>query len=766
MELIDGHELKGPLPAETAIEYAKQILDALAAAHSKSITHRDLKPANILVTKQGIKLLDFGLAKQETILKQTDATLTKALTSDGQILGTLQYMSPEQLQAKPADARSDIFAFGCVLYEILSGQKAFQADSAANIIAAIIHQDPAPINTTKTLQRVITKCLAKDPDSRFQTARDLKYNLTLETQPTQIQSKWPYAIAAATLIIGAIVGHQFNRAAPTNHPPIRFQLHPPEGGRFSQIGNPALSPDGRTIAFAANAQGKSGLWLRPLDSTAARFLPGTEAGRFPIWSPDGRSLAYGTRSALMRIEIDGGTPVTISNGSAVPAFWTNDGQIIAGGFSASFLRSLPASGGDSKSFSTPDSTRGERSISHPRPLPGGRFLFHVAADKPENTGIFVASIANPAERTRVLTAAPYAFYAGGHLLWPKGSTLMAQPFDAATLQLSGEPQPIASPLNPTPSPASAGGLLVYRSEETLRKSQLTWFDHAGKASGTLGQLESISWFRLSPDGRRVVATHGNVATRGGLWTSDVDRNAWSRFTFQAEGASVPIWSPDSRQIVFISGQPGNMYSKPANGAGTETRITNSPTRQWPTDWSRDGRFILYYELAPGTQRDLWILPVSPDGKPELAKARPYLNTKANEYVAKFSPEPSPRWVAYRSDESGRDEVYIQAFPDPRGKWQISNGGGGYPEWSPNGRELYYVSLDAKLMAVSLQINADSIQPSAPRELFQLPEDDSGSSPYAVAPDGKRFLVRTTVNQESKPLEVIANWPALLKSVAK
>ena len=421
MELIEGAPLKGPLPIAQAVEYAKQILDALDAAHRKGITHRDLKPANILVTKQGIKLLDFGLAKHNPPLQQTDATLTKGLTGDGQILGTLQYMAPEQLQGKPADARSDIFSFGCVLYEIIGGKKAFHGASSS-VIAAIIERDPAPLEIDKPLDRVIRKCLAKDPDDRFQTARDLKYNLSLALEPHQTQksANWPWtaiAIAAATtLIIGAIGGTLFTRQTPARSTAIRFQLQPPEGGRFSQIGAPALSPDGRTVAFSAMAQGKSGLWLRSLDGTAARYLPGTASALSSIWSPDGRSIAYSTGGALMRVELDGGTPVTIYSATASLGFWTTDGRIVISLFGAPFLRSIPASGGQPQPFTQLDANRGERSHTEPQLLPGGRLLFPISADQPENWGVFASSLTNPSERIRLLPGAAYAFYAAGYLL--------------------------------------------------------------------------------------------------------------------------------------------------------------------------------------------------------------------------------------------------------------------------------------------------------------------------------------------------------------
>ncbi|MSV29890.1 MAG: hypothetical protein EXQ52_14255, partial [Bryobacterales bacterium] len=348
-----------------------------------------------------------------------------------------------------------------------------------------------------------------------------------------------------------------------------------------------------------------------------------------------------------------------------------------------------------------------------------------------------------------------------------GSTLVAQRFDPERLKLSGEPRPIADPvgtggLGGMAAAASSSGLLVHG---RAGGAQLSWLDRAGQAahsgSGALGQPGDYRTFRVSPDGRRVAVDRRSGSVRD-LWMVEVERDAWSRFTFLPGLATYPVWSPDGRQVMFRAGSPLNLYRKEASGAGTEQRVTESVNQQWPTDWSRDGRLVLYHEAAPDTLRDLWVLPVTPDGKPEAgAKARPYLRTRFHEWGGRFSPEPSPRWVAYTSDESGRDEVYVQGFPKPRGKFQISTGGGRYPEWSPDGRELYYVSADNKLMVAGLKLGGDSVTPSTPRELFAVTAGTANVSPYAVAPDGKRFLVQAPAGG-SQPLEVVVNWPALLK----
>ncbi|MGB7721269.1 MAG: protein kinase [Bryobacteraceae bacterium] len=783
MELVEGVPLKGPLPPEKAVEYAGQILDALDAAHRKGITHRDLKPTNILVTKQGIKLLDFGLAKQSGPLKESDATLTDALTGKGQIVGTLQYMAPEQLQGQEADARSDLFSFGCVLYEMLTGKRAFEGESAASVIAAILEREPAPLTFASPLERIVKRSLAKDPDQRFQTARDLKAALTwaMEQPPASAAAKprrrwW----TAATLVIGALLagwGVSRFRQPPAEARPYRLQIDPPEGTRFifgNGVGGLALSPDGRTAAYVASGAGKSGLWLRPLDSATARLIAGTEGAAYPFWSPDGKSVAFFSGGKLRRVDLAGGAPLVICD---VPAprggAWSSDGRIVYGVF-ADGLFQVPASGGTPALLTTLDASRGEGFHRWPQVLPGGRFLYLVQSGKPENTGIYAASFAKPRERVRLLATDTNVLYTPGvegrsYLLWLRGGTLVAQEFHPGTLTLVGEPHPVADPvarmgiLGQMSVAVSAGGLLLYSTANNL--SQFTWLDRTGKPLGVVGEPGEYGQFRLSPDGHRVAAALDEPGSTD-IWLLEVERGVAGRFTSNSVITTYPIWSPNGRTILFSSGAPRNLFCRESSGAGNEQRLSQSPNNQFATDWSRDGRWVLYFEVAPGTQRDLWVLPVGPGGEsaPD-ATPRPYLRTPSNEWWGRFSPEATPRWVAYQSDETGRWEVYIQAFPEPRGATRISTGGGQYPQWGAGGRELFYVSPDNKLMAVSLKVGADAVDPSAPRELFPLPTVEVGWSPYDTAADGQRFLVRATPAQAAQPLTVIVNWPALLKQEA-
>jgi Tol biopolymer transport system component/tRNA A-37 threonylcarbamoyl transferase component Bud32 len=783
MEYVEGQPLKGPLPVEKAVEYARQILDALDAAHRLGIVHRDLKPANILVTKNGVKLLDFRLAKAERA-KATSAleeTVTQTITQEGAIVGTLQYMAPEQLQGKGADARSDLFSFGCVLYEILTGKRAFEGESAPSVIAAVLEREPAPLEVSPPLARVVKCCLAKDPDQRIQTARDVKTVLEWAMEPQAVGAprtsrRWLW-IAAAALMVGALgvvwgLGH-FRQPAVADRV-LRLDISPPEGGRFvvsgDTPGGSALSPDGRMVAFVAAVHGRTGLWVRAFDDRTARPLPGTEGARDPFWSPDNRSIAFWAAGRLQRTDLAGTPPVPIcdtfpTRGGA----WSADGQIVFGSTSGGLFR-VPASGGTPSTLTRLDTSGGEASHRFPQILPGGRFLYWAWADKPEDSGVYVASLAEPAKRAFLLrteTAALFAPDGEGreYLLWLRGGTLLAQELGNGALKLRGEARAIAGPIDSTGTvgltavSVSARGQLLYNASGSA--NQLTWLDRVGRPLATVGEESMYSYpFRLSLDGRRVAVTRDKPGARD-LWLLDLERGSSNRFTSASTLDYYPVWSPDGRTIVFSTAGL-RLFRKDSGGSGEGQPLTEEPHPLFPNDWSRDGRFIIFNELGPGNQQDLWILPFTPEGKVSgNAKPSVYLQTKFNEVNARFSPEASPRWMAYQSDETGRYEVYISAFPTPRAKFSISTAGGQYPEWGAGGRELFYVAPDNKLMAVDLTITADAVRPSTPHALFTLPIIDNGWSPYDTT-DGQRFLVRALPQQASPPLTVIVNWPALLK----
>ncbi len=528
-----------------------------------------------------------------------------------------------------------------------------------------------------------------------------------------------------------------------------------------------MSVDGRTLAFGASVQGKRGLWVRPLDGITARLLPGTELAGYPFWSPDGNAIAYFAAERLWRVELAGGAPVAVCEvGIGRGGAWASNDTIIFASL-GNGLRRVSASGGSPTELTRFDVSRGETAHYLPQMIPGGRFLYWVRSVKPENNGVYAASLSTPRERVRLMPGGTIAFYSADHLLYLRGSTLVARRFDPNRLELSGEPRPVADPVASDLSfgrmtlAASAAGVLIYGTAAATR--QLTWFDRAGKALGTLGEPATYFQFALAPDGRRVVVSRSS-STGTDLWTVEIERNVLSRFTFAPGVNGFPAWSPDGRTIAFSSGAPLSLFRKDASGAGTEQRVFEPSGVLYMNDWSRDGRFLLYHDLSPDTRGDLWVAPVTPDGKPETgAQPRPYLRTRFSEQFGQFSPEPTPRWVAYQSDETGRNEIYIQAFPEPKGKWQVSSGGGVYPRWSPGGKELFYLSQDNKLMSVALKLGVDSVDPSTPRELFPVSIDTAiAGSPYAVSPDGRRFLVRSVAGHGAQPLQVIVNWPALLK----
>jgi eukaryotic-like serine/threonine-protein kinase len=805
MEYLEGETLaqrliKGPLPLNQVLQYATEIADALDKAHRKGVTHRDLKPGNVMLTQSGAKLLDFGLAKLKrgasglgTPLSQLP-TAKASITAEGAIVGTLQYMAPEQLEGKETDARTDIFALGAVVYEMATGEKAFESKSQASLIAKILETHPPPISsiqpmTPPALDRLVKTCLVKDPDERWQSASDLARELRwIADSGSQAgiaapipARRWWIAWIAAALVLAALGGgwivSRFRQPAADANV-LRVSINPPEGGAFffgTALGGIALSPDGKTAAFVATVSGETALWVRPLNETGAHMLPGTDGAYYPFWSPDSKSVAFfAENNKLQSIEVEGGTPSTIcdvSGGSGGSGgrggAWTSDGQIIFGVFGAGLFRA-PASGGAPSPLTTLDSSHGELDHRWPQLLPGGRLLFWVRSDKTENTGVYAASLAKPSERVRLLTTDTGALYVPGndgknYLVWQREGKLVAQEFDPDTLKLLGEFRTISdqvaasAPIGHMIAAASVNGLLLFSSANTV--SQFTWFDRAGKRLGTLGEPGGYENFRLSPDGRGVVAARDKPGGTD-LWLLETERGLANRFTFRPGNNNYPIWSPNSGTVVFRS--LFSMVRKEATGTGDVDRLTESTNNQYPSDWSRDGRWILYFENAPSTTGwDLWALPVTPNGKPE-AKPRPYLHTQFNERHGRFAPEPNPGWVAYQSDESGRDEVYIDGFPEPRHKVRVSTGGGEYPEWSPAGRELFYVSPDLKLMAVSLKIGGDSVATSAPRELFALPVFENGYELYAVGHDGQRFLVLALPErQDPQPLTLISNWPALL-----
>jgi Tol biopolymer transport system component/predicted Ser/Thr protein kinase len=773
MEFVEGAPLKGPLSLAKAVEYAGQILDALDVANRKGVVHRDLKPANILVSKQGVKLLDFGLAKQAPPVRG-DSTVTKGLTQAGSILGTVQYMSPEQLQGKPVDARSDLFSFGCVLYESLTGKRAFEGENPASVIAAVLEREPAPLEISPPLDRVVECCLAKDPDRRFQNPIDLKRALKWAVEQTPAAKpatrRWWIGAAAAVLALGIGGGWAVSRVGKpaVEERLLHFQVPPPKGPSSYFVLGPTLSvsPDGRFVTYKASINGRTGIWLHPLDGSPDRLLQGNADNlnaNWPFWSPDGKSVGWYAGGQLWRTDLSGGTPVALGRGTNRSQLWTPDGRILFTGPTG--LMQIPESGGTPAQLTKVDASLGETGHSAPQLLPGGRLLYFAENAKTENGAIYAAPLSDPSKRVLVTRSPGPAYYAPGgngkdYLLTMSEQALMAREFDIGKLTL-GPPQTLVSQVRSTPEPAavSATGVLLFSGGSVANR--FMWLDRAGKTLEVLGEPEKYVAFRLSPDGKRFIAVRNGVSVpNADLWLMDVERHLFSRFAPTLDSRAA-VWSNDGRTVLFTDAR--SVFRKGISDSGQGERIGEWPVLKL-SDWSRDGRFLLYETGAPETSRDLWVAPVTPDGHlAEGAQPRPYLNGPFAEWHGRFSPEPNPRWVAYQSDETGRNEIYIASFPDARRKLQVTSGGGTFPAWGPDGHELFYISGDGMLTVVSLRNGPDGFEPSSPQQLFPLAAQNYIASPFEVSPDGKRILVNQA--QPNSELDVVVNWPLLLRGQA-
>jgi len=807
-EYIEGEPLKGPLPLDRALDYAAQICDALDAAHSKGITHRDLKPANILVTKQGVKLLDFGLAKIDKPVAVAQETVTMALTSQGQILGTLLYMSPEQLQGKEADSRSDIFSFGCVLYEALSGKRAFEGSSAASVIAAVLERQPAPLELSPPLDRVIRTCLEKDPERRMQTAREVKRALewaaepVAQSAPARPRRGWLAWGVAATfaLIAAALAFLHFRTAAPPEAELMRFQIPVPDELHFTSSEGVSISPDGRKLAFVAlDSGGVPRVWLRTLESTEARVLPGTDTinSPAPFWSPDSRFLAYDANGKLKKVDTLGGAPQTICDvdGVVVGGSWNADGVILFGTTGGGILR-VPAGGGTATPATAVDPARKETRHAMPFFLPDGRhFLYLRSSSDAQATGIYVGSLdAKPEQQDskRLIATAHGADYAPaaanpgpaansgqGYILFVRENTLFAQPFDERRLSMSGEEISVAEPVGRYLGGAffsvSRNGILAYRSAAgTGGQGRLTWLDRTGKLAGSFDELGDYRDVRISPDGNHAAVSRvvgQNEGPNEDIWILDLMRGTATRLTSSRSLKQSPLWSPDGGRIVFSSQQNiyWDLYIKRSDGSGGEDLLFASQEYKFPQDWSRDGKYLLFDSQRAPTMDDLWALPFDgPNGAP--GKPFPVLRTEFRERRARFSPD--GQWIAYSSNESGRDEVYVRRFtPDGGsssggGETIVSRNGGSWPMWRNDGKELFYVGLNGSLMAVEVATKP-AFQAGSPKPLFALPRNLENFT-ADIAPDGKRLLALALESLASAaaaapvPTTIVVNWEELLK----
>jgi Tol biopolymer transport system component len=809
-ELLEGEELRdrldaGTIPLRKAVDYAQQIVSGLSAAHEKGITHRDLKPENLFITNdERVKILDFGLAKLRANASEPqgseDAT-RKAITNPGVVMGTVGYMSPEQVRGQVADYRSDIFSFGAILHEMLSGRRAFRRETMAETMAAILKEEPEELaatnpNINPSLERIVQRCLEKKPERRFHSSHDLGFALESLSAPTgssgntmttaattalietsgavwRARLPWlAFAVAATVAIVASFFAFKNSRRTGDEAGAVRFNIS--HGQRTTGFGQIAISPDGRNLVMSAINEGKPQLWLRPLDSFTARVLPGTEniAG-FPFWSPDSRSIAFATGGKLRKIDLADGTvqslcDIPVGDRRGFDGTWNRDGTILffVGG---STIFRVAAAGGKPEPIPGMDQPRQDVLFRWPQFLPDGKhFLYLVTTAQQGTSEVFVATL-DGKEPKRLLTAQSSARYAGspnggGYLLFARDGALLAQPFDAQNLTLAGDSVRIADQLRVNSNSraffsVSDNGILVYDQFADSDSRQLTWFDRAGKQLEAFGEKGSFIRIKLSPDQKRAAVSRRDPPTGVfDLYVVDVVRGATTRLTSGTFDVSDFVWSPDSNYIAWVSarGSTYQLLRKLASGSGQEEVLLESSKLIGPTDWSADGKFILYTDLDPKSRRDIWVLPLEGDRKPYV-----FFQTPADDLQAVFSPD--GRWIAYVSGESGNREIYVQTFPASGGKWPVSTNGGLMPIWRRDGKELFYMTPDGKLMAVEIKTGS-TFEPGVPKPLFDVATARTvATNAYDVSTDGQRFLF-TSGQLDTNPssLAVILNWTAELK----
>jgi Tol biopolymer transport system component/predicted Ser/Thr protein kinase len=797
MELIEGPTLadrikQGRIPLEESLEIARQIADALEAAHEKGIVHRDLKPGNIKVKADGtVKVLDFGLAKvggTPVVSSDNSPTLSVAQTAAGVILGTAAYMSPEQAKGKVVDKRADIWSFGVVLYEMLTGKQLFVGETVSDILASVIKEDPDWEKVPAKAQRLLRSCLQKDPKGRLADISDAK--LLLDDVPESVPTKRPWlawsTVALLLIAFFLLAFVHFRDKAPIATEPVRFQIAFPD--KVVPAGSEpfALSPDGRRLAFAGRGpDGVARLWIRSLDSLEVRPLLGSELNSssvgFCFWSPDSRFIAFDAGGQLKKIDLSGGQPQILCDlsGSALGGSWNRDGTIILG--NGGGLMRVSDNGGDLTPLTRLDRSRQENEHVLPSFLPDGRhFIYFRNSGIPENAGMYVGSLdARPEEQrakrlVKTLRAAVYApsrDSSTGHLLFLREGTLLAQAFDDRRLELTGEPVAVAEQVNFFRAggffSVSTNGILAYRSGGAwlVHNQQATWFDRQGKVLGAAGEVGAQWGLALSPDGARAAYSSSQRITFD-LWLLEFARGTNMRFTFGQGDSRDPIWSPDGSRIVFGSNRDGtfNLYQKMASGIKSDELLLKSSEDKIPTSWSSDGRFLLYTVIDPKTKSDLWILPLQGKRTPI-----PFLRSEFNEQDGHFSPD--MRWIAYTSDESGSNEIYVQEFSqrsggassETGGKLLVSKGGGSGARWRGDGKELFYRAPDGTVMA--LEVTAGPVfQAGTPKPLFLAQFTQAPLPDWDVASNGKRFLISIPSGGGGTPtpFTVVLNWTALVK----
>ncbi|HZM61899.1 MAG TPA: protein kinase [Vicinamibacterales bacterium] len=780
MELVEGETLaerilRGPVPLAEALPIARQICEALESAHEKGVVHRDLKPANIkILSDNRVKVLDFGLAKAvDSQVSSPDVanspTLTIAATGAGLILGTAAYMSPEQARGRQVDRRADIFAFGCVLFEMLSGKPAFQGEDAAEILAHVLSHEPAwntlPVDLPPRVRELLRLCLQKDARKRRRDAGDLVIDIDqigLEppapvapaAAPRSAWWGWIAAAVCAAIAIG-VSWFAWLRTEPVPQE-MRLSVMTPTKG----IAEFALSSDGMSVVISGT--GVHTLWLQRLDRTDAQTIPLDTEARFPFWSPDGRSFNYWSGNKLWRISSTGGPPVMLAetpsafSGSTV----NQQGTML---FSTSLASPLFRASGPREPPVAITRLESTRAYGHmqPRFLPDGRHFLFFATGSPDVQGVYLGSLDGTDPKRLTAADAHGEYLEPGYVAYVGQGALVARKLDLDRGELVGDDQVLAESVAYTSATGrgafsvSANGRIVYRASAGDRR-QLIWYDRTTNRSTPIGDPESHGQeaAELSPDGRRV-ALDRTVQGNRDIWLLDLSRASVPRFTFDSAQDGMPVWSPDSKQIVYESKRKGpyDLYVKAVDGAAVERPLLESAYDKWPMDWSRDGAYILYYETDPKTSGDLKALPMT--RRDEKTESIPVATTPFDENFGQFSPD--GKWVAYQTTESGRSEIVVQSFPDPSTRRQVSSDGGSAPRWRRDGKELYFVSSDSRLMAVTLEISPGSVEPAAPVALLQTRLAGVPKHQYSVATDG-RFLINEVVDDSaSSLLTLILNW---------
>jgi Tol biopolymer transport system component len=803
MEHLEGETLgsrlvKGPLEVGELVRVAIQIAEALDVAHRQGFIHRDLKPGNIMLTRSGAKLLDFGLAKSTTEAAVTDATsaatATSPLTAQGTIMGTFQYMAPEQFEGVPADARSDIFAFGVVLYEMATGARAFEGKTQASLAASILKEEPRPLSALAPmvppgLERVVQVCMAKEPDDRWQTAHDMALQLRWIADagsgagvPISVASKRKHreklwmglaiVLALTTAALGVAV---LGREEPPR-PQYVTSIVPPEGASFVSAGQTAgpvvLSPDGSKMVFSATDPEEGHyLWIRDLTDPEPRRLQGTQDGMRPFWSPDSKHIGFFSAGKMRRIELLSGSVLSVCDASdGRGGTWNKDGIIVFSPTFRSPIYKVDANGGTPEPVTELDPARAEGTHRYPWFLPDGdHFLYlsrRTVAGTPQDTVVYVASL-KTGEKKILTQTESNTIYSSGHLLTTRERTLLAHPFDLNSLEFTGDPVSLAKGLlvdqvySRAVISASEQGVLIYQQGNYVESADLVWFDRQGNKLGVLEAGVSSLSHSISPGQDRVAMSLAEPGPGQNIWIHDLSRGVRTRLTFSTDIVEgFPQWSPDGSEIHYTSTQEGSLkiFKKSSSGAGKEELLAHQIGDAWPTSWSRDGKHLLFTSLGNSLEqisRDIWVMSIGEE--PTL-----FIDSKFEDDYATFSPDGN--WVAYSSNSSGRDEIYVTAFPDAQGRWQISSNGGSFARWRGDGEEIFYLAPGGKAMATEVQVTESQFQIGESQTLFTMRISSTTWMPFDAAADGQKFLINVPLELNTvSPLTLVLNWTEALKN---